>query len=243
MIGPGGHVDPGPLVDPGEVPDWLRGLVEVAGELDARAFTRFAPPAGMRIKPAAVLVLFGDDRVEAGPDVLLMERAHHPNDPHSGQIAFPGGGAEDGDGGPVGTALREAEEETGLEPSGVRPVALLPELFVPVSSFAVTPVLAHWDHPSRVHAADPRETSSVARVPIAALVDPANRFQVRREDAGWQGPAFTVNGMFVWGFTAGLLSVLLSLGGWEREWDTTDVRPIDVALREHGQRLWTGFKE
>ncbi|MGH3951721.1 MAG: NUDIX hydrolase, partial [Pseudonocardiaceae bacterium] len=60
---------------------------------------------------------------------------------------------------------------------------------------------------------------------------------VRREEAGWQGPAFSVNGMFVWGFTAGLLSVLISLGGWEREWDTTDVRPLDVALREHGEQL------
>lgn len=236
--------EPGALVDPGEVPHWLRGLVGIASELDSRAFTRFTPPEGTETRAAAVLVLFGDDKDgPPGPDVLLMRRAEHPNDRHSGQMAFPGGGAEEGDGGPVGTALREAEEETGLDPTGVRPVALLPDLWVPVSGFAVTPVLGHWEHPSPVHAVDPRETAAVARVPLADLTDPANRFQVRREDADWQGPAFSVDGMLVWGFTAGLLSALISLAGWEREWDSTDVRPIDVALREHGERLWSGLRE
>lgn len=228
---------PGPLIDASDAPQWLRRLVEVAGELDARAFTRFSPPPGTQTRPAAVLVLFGDGHGDMeGPDVLLLRRSDDMNS-HAGQVAFPGGGADEGDGGPVGTALREAEEETGLDPSGVRPVALLPELWVPVSGFAVTPVLAHWQTPSPVHAVDPGETATVARVPIPALADPANRFRVQREEFGWVGPAFSVNGMFVWGFTAGLLSVLISLGGWEREWDTADVRPLDVALREHGEQL------
>lgn len=230
--------EPGALVAAAEVPPWLRALVEVAGDLDAKAFTRYTPPSDASARSAAVLVLFGESPDGRGPDVLLQRRAHHPDDLHSGQMSFPGGGAEDGDDGPVGTALREAEEETGLDPDGVRPIALLPELFIPVSGFAVTPVLAHWERPSEVYAVDPAETAAVARVPIAELADPANRFQVTREEFGWIGPAFSVDGMLVWGFTAGLLSVLLSLGGWEREWDRTDVRPIGVALREHGERLW-----
>lgn len=226
--------EPGALVGPERVPEWMRTLVEVAEGLDARTFTRFSPPEGLPTKAAAVLVLFGEDQ-RHGPDVLLQRRAEHPDDQHSGQVSFPGGGVEDSDDGPISTALREAEEETGLDPAGVMPVALLPELWVPVSGFSVTPVLGHWERPSPVHAVDPRETSSVARVPIARLVDPVNRFQVSREEMGWRGPAFSVDGMLVWGFTAGLLSSLISLAGWEREWDTTDVRPIDVALREHGE--------
>ncbi|MPZ00107.1 MAG: NUDIX domain-containing protein [Actinophytocola sp.] len=233
---------PGALVHPGEVPTWLRDLVDVAGDLDYRTFTRFSPPADADVRDAAVLVLFGEDDTNGAngsapdPDVLLLRRADDMPS-HPGQVAFPGGGADDGDTGPVDTALREAVEETGLERDGVRPVALLPQLYVPVSGFAVTPVLAHWEQPSAVHAVDQRETSAVARVKLADLANPANRFLVEREEGGWRGPAFVVNGLFVWGFTAGLLSVLLSLGGWEQEWDTTDVRPLRRALADHGELL------
>lgn len=213
----------GPLVDVDSVPEWLRPLVEASGKLDATAFTRFRPPEDGQARSASVLILFGE--TPRGPDVLLLRRADTLGS-HAGQVAFPGGGAEDGDDGPVATALREAEEETGVDPNGVRPVALLPELFVPVSHFAVTPVLAHWVNPSSVHAVDPAETAAVARVAVADLVDPANRFQVRRPGTIRKGPAFSVDGMFVWGFTAGLLSVLLSVAGWEREWDRDDVRDL-----------------
>ena len=225
----------GPLVEPDAVPEWLRPLVKVSGEVDSRTFTRFSPPDDLLTRAAAVLILFGE-RPGHGPDVLLQRRAETLGS-HAGQVSFPGGGAEEGDDGPVGTALREAEEETGVEPSGILPVAVLPELFVPVSKFAVTPVLAHWHTPSPVRAVDPAETAAVARVLLADLTDPANRFMVRRGDASWRGPAFEVDGLFVWGFTAGLLSVLLSLGGWEREWDTGDVRELDVAWSEHRARV------
>lgn len=220
----------GPLVDAATVPGWLRPLVEVSGKVDSSTFTRFAPPEDEYTRAAAVLILFGEG--PKGPDVLLLRRADTLGS-HAGQVAFPGGGAEDGDDGVVGTALREAEEETGVNPSGVRPVAVLPQLFVPVSHFAVTPVLAHWQTPSPVHAVDPAETATVARVAIADLADPRNRFQVVRRGTAYKGPAFAVDGLFVWGFTAGLLSVLLALGGWERGWDRDDVRELETAMREH----------
>jgi hypothetical protein len=101
----------------------------------------------------------------------------------------------------------------------------------------VTPVLAYWAEPSPVHAVDPGETASVARVAIADLVDPANRFTIKKAGVPWKGPAFEVGGLFVWGFTAGLLSVLLGLGGWEREWDSDDVRDLDEALAAFQARL------
>jgi 8-oxo-dGTP pyrophosphatase MutT (NUDIX family) len=224
----------GPLVDVDSTPEWLRPLVGISGVLDSKTFTRFSPPNGSSTRAAAVLILLGEG--PKGPDVLLLRRADTLGS-HAGQVAFPGGGTDAGDGGPVGTALREAEEETGVDPAGVRPVAVLPELFVPVSGFAVTPVLAHWVKPSPVRAVDFGETASVARVAIADLVDPANRYQVQRAGAGWKGPVFEVDGLFVWGFTAGLLSVLLTLGGWERDWDRGDVRDLDVALSDHKARL------
>ncbi|WP_298177421.1 CoA pyrophosphatase [Saccharomonospora sp.] len=222
----------GPLTTPDDVPEWLRPLVEASAKVDTTTFTRVTAPPYGNARRAAVLMLFGTG--EQGPDVLLLRRADTLGS-HAGQAAFPGGGAEDGED-PVTTALREAEEETGVLPEGVRPVALFPELYVPVSRFAVTPVLAHWSRPSPVRPVDPAETAAVARVPIAELSDPANRFVVARRDGRWRGPAFTVRGLFVWGFTAGVLATLLELGGWDREWDRTDVRDLDVALAEHEAR-------
>ncbi|HEU5471925.1 MAG TPA: CoA pyrophosphatase [Actinophytocola sp.] len=222
--------DHGPLVDPADVPEWLRGLVTASGELDSSRFLRMPPP-GTDVRDAAVLVLFGEQEVH-GPDVLLQLRAGGGG-AHSGQVAFPGGAAEPDDDGPVGTALREAVEETGVDPSGVRPLAVLPTLHIPVSGFHVTPVLAHWERPSRVWAVDPAETAAVARAPIRLLTDPANRFLVRHP-SGFVGPAFALPGMLVWGFTAGVLTMLLEVAGWERAWDTRDVRDLDAAWQAVG---------
>jgi 8-oxo-dGTP pyrophosphatase MutT (NUDIX family) len=221
----------GPLVDPSEVPDWLRPLVGASAELPPSLLTRIpVPPAGGR--PAAVLILLGEDGMGpgTGPDVLLIRRSDGlPS--HAGQVAFPGGAVDPTDDGPVAAALREAHEEVGLDPSGVRPVALLPELFIPPSGFMVTPVLGHWVTPSAVSAVDPGETAAVARVPITELAGPRNRFQVRHP-SGWIGPAFTLPGMLVWGFTAGLLAALIELAGWARPWDESDVRELDAAWRD-----------
>lgn len=221
-------MSPGPLVDPDSVPGWMRRLVRATEDARGSDISRVLPPDDDdRVRSASVLVLFGEQS-GGEPDVLLMRRADG-GDAHAGQVAFPGGAAEPEDAGPVDTALREAAEETGVRPEGVRPVALLPELYVPVSGFRVTPVLAHWERPSPVRVGDPREVAAVARVPVAALVDPDNRFYVRVR-AEYRSPAFGLPGMLVWGFTAGLLTWLLQIAGWERPWDGADVRELDVAL-------------
>lgn len=217
----------GPLVESEELPEWLRAPVLASAELDPATFPRATPPV-LGGRDAAVLVLLGESD-GSGPDVLLQLRAGGGGQ-HSGQVSFPGGAAEPGDGGPVATALREAVEETGLDPTGVRPVALFPSLHIPVSGYQVTPVLAHWERPSRVWAADPAETAAVARVPLNVLAEPANRFQVRHQ-SGFVGPAFGVPGMVVWGFTAGVLSILLAVGGWERPWNARDVRDLETEWR------------
>ena len=76
-------------------------------------------------------------------------------------------------------ALREAEEETGLDPAGVEVFGELPELWLPPSNFAVTPVLGWWREPRRCAVVDPDEVHAIHRVPIAELLDPDHRIDVR----------------------------------------------------------------
>jgi len=216
-------------LDPEAAPPWLRPLLDALLDVDRSELLPHhveAPPPDAR--RAAILMLFGETAAH-GPDVLLAERASTLRS-HAGQVAFPGGGTECGDSGAIATALREAEEETGLDPSGVVPLAVLPELYLPPSGFAVTPVLAHWARPSRVHAVDLGETATVVRVPLAALADPANRLRVGHP-SGYIGDAFVVSGLLVWGFTAGILSALLDRGGWARPWDKTRVLDLEEAWR------------
>ena len=220
-------------------PGWLRPLAEAAAAVRPEQLSRFLPPEeGGRA--SAVLMLFGElepSRRAATPtasavptggggvdvpvpppgDVLLIERAHDMRS-HAGQVAFPGGAVDPEDDHLVAAALREAQEETGLDPAGVEVLTELPALFLPPSGFVVTPVLAWWREPSPVSVVDTREVASVHRVPLAELLDPANRLQVTHP-SGYIGPAFTVAGLLVWGFTAGLIDRLLRLAGWEQPWD------------------------
>ena len=206
-------------------PDWLRRLVADAPRMRINRALR--PPDDGGGRRSAVLILFGAG--PNGPDLLLIQRSATLRN-HAGQPAFPGGaldpedGDPDGDG-PVNAALREANEETGLNPDGVEVLATLPDLFVWRSGFRVTPVVGWWRDPSDVHPGDPAEVASVARVPIADLSDPANRASVRAPN-GYVGPAFLVANMVVWGFTAGIIEGLLDLGGWTREWDRS--RTVDL---------------
>jgi 8-oxo-dGTP pyrophosphatase MutT (NUDIX family) len=161
-----------------------------------------------------VLVLLGE--TGAGPDMLVLQRAATMRN-HAGQPAFPGGGTDPEDADAAATALREAHEEVGLDPASAEVLALLPELYIPISSFVVTPVLAWWRRPHPVSPRQAAEVAHVTRLPISELVDPANRIRVRHP-SGWIGPAFQVQGMLVWGFTAGVISTLLDMGGWARPW-------------------------
>lgn len=206
-------------------PGWLKPLIEATSDLDGEALSQFRPPdSGGR--HSAVLILFGEQ--DEGPDVLLIERAPDMRS-HAGQPAFPGGAVDPEDGGPVAAALREAQEETGLDPAGVQVIHALPEIWLPPSGFVVTPVLAWWAEPSPVAVVDANEVSQVHRVPLAELIDPANRVTVRHP-SGYLAPGFAVRSMLVWGFTALLLDRILSLADWEQPWDAG--RIVEVG--------WTG---
>jgi len=207
-------------------PTWLQPLLDAVAQVLPEQMSRFLPPDDGG-RPSAVLILFGEG--PDGPDVLLIQRADNLNS-HAGQPAFPGGGTDPDDGGPAGTALREAAEEVGVDPAGVRVLAVLPELHIPVSGYDVTPVIGWWHTPCAVSPVDVGEVAAVELVPIAELVDPANRVRVRHSP-GFVGPAFGVRGMLVWGFTAGLLDTVLELSGLARPWDRSVVRELpDRAL-------------
>ena len=203
------------------LPTWLQPVADVAASIRPEQLSRFLPPdEGGR--QSAVLMLFGDG--PDGPDLLLIQRASTVSS-HAGQPAFPGGAVDDTDTDVVAAALREAEEETGLDPAGVHVFATLPALWLPPSGFVVTPVLGWWRDESPVGVVDPGEVESVVRVPLSELLDPANRVSVSHP-SGFVGPAFEVRGLLVWGFTAGLLSRLLAIAGLERPWDTSVVLPL-----------------
>ncbi|GAA1919378.1 CoA pyrophosphatase [Streptantibioticus ferralitis] len=211
-----------------ELPEWLAKVAKVAPGVRPEQLSRFLPPASGG-RPSAVLILFGEG--ERGPELLLMERARQLRS-HAGQPSFPGGavdpvdGDPDGDG-PLRAALREAQEETGLDPRGVQIFGVLPRLYIPVSGFVVTPVLGWWRDPSPVRPVDPAETARVFSVPIADLVDPGNRRTVTHP-SGFRGPAFLVSDVLVWGFTAGLIDRILHFSGWERPWDRAREVPLSA---------------
>jgi 8-oxo-dGTP pyrophosphatase MutT (NUDIX family) len=204
------------------LPDYLLRLLDAAVDLPLR---HRMPKATATARRSAVLILFGEG--PGGPDVLLIEKSAHLRS-HAGQPAFPGGQADPGDDYPIGTALREAQEEAGIDPAGVRILATLQELFLGPSDNLVVPVVGWWDDPRDVTVGDPDEVARVARVPLADLADPANRFRVSHP-SGYIGPAFAVADMVVWGFTAGLLEAILEAAGLAEPWNERDVRPLPAS--------------
>ena len=215
----------------------LRGLMRRGVGLD---FDPQGPLADRPMRRSAVLILFGAlDSVPASGsampvaaelDVLLTRRATGMRH-HAGQIAFPGGGTDPEDADAAATALREAHEETGLDPAGIEVLGELPNIHLPVSNNLVTPVIGWWHDPSEV-SADHTESVDVFRAPVAELLDPAARgtsVLTRATQAGTtithRGAAFRLaprlGEHIVWGFTGILLATLFDELGWSRPWDAT----------------------
>jgi 8-oxo-dGTP pyrophosphatase MutT (NUDIX family) len=158
------------------------------------------PPSSW--KTAAVLVPVVAREPEA--TVLLTLRTSHLN-AHSGQIAFPGGKIEDGDATPVGTALRETEEEAGIPRSDVMPLSLL-DLHNTGTGFRIIPVLALVD-PAIKPVPHPGEVAEIFEVPLSFLMEKENHQEQLRD---WRGLSVLFYSMqyeqrYIWGATAAIL--------------------------------------
>jgi 8-oxo-dGTP pyrophosphatase MutT (NUDIX family) len=179
-----------------ELADWR--MLGVDAERSRRLQRHFpADPV-----PAAVLVALVD-RPE-GLSVLLTERASQLTN-HAAQISFPGGRLEDSDADVAGAALREAQEEIGLDPARMRVFGYLPDHLV-FSGFRVTPVLSLVTPPFEL-LPNPAEVAAVFEVPVSHVFDASNhKARLRRVgdedlllyDIPWEGQN-------IWGATAGML--------------------------------------
>jgi 8-oxo-dGTP pyrophosphatase MutT (NUDIX family) len=187
-------------------------------------------PAPESARPAAVLVLVAPDRdgpdglahPDAEAEVILIERVDRGGH-HSGEISFPGGGADAGEDA-VATALREAAEEVGLDvaAAAVRVIGHLETFWIPVSDYRVHPVLA-------IAASRPRltgsmeEVASIIRAPLSAFVGEASVEIVETtiREMRLRYGAYPVLGHHVWGATARVLGQLGALLSEDRVGDPT----------------------
>lgn len=207
-----------------DIPDWLLPVRAGADAITAEHLTRFAVPDGHEARLGAVLMLFGEG--PEGPELLLTERAHDMRS-HPGQVSFPGGSVDPGETA-VEAALREAEEEIGLDPAEVVVFAELPELWLPPSNFAVTPVLGWWRERGEVGIRSEKEVHAVHHARISDLLDPSHRITVRHP-SGWNSPGFLIGpdkDVILWGFTGGIIAKLFDFLGWTTAWDETQVREL-----------------
>ncbi len=197
-----------------ELRAWIRAHLDPLEERDApqtAAHSEFdpalgvSPRAGERFKPAAVLV--GLVERPEGLSVVLTRRADTLRR-HTGQIALPGGRQDPGET-PWATALREAQEEIGLDPRFVT-LAGLSSPFWTGTGYLIQPVVG-FVSPDATFAPNPDEVADIFETPFGFLMDPANHEQQERElpDGGrWRFYAMTHESRVIWGATAGVLRAL-----------------------------------
>jgi len=162
-------------------------------------------------QPAAVLVGF---REGVQPRLVLTVRTDHLQS-HAGQVAFPGGRSDPDDRNALSTALRESQEEIGLDPALVTPLGYL-DCFETISGYVITPVVARIAADARLHPA-PDEVAEVFEVPLDFLLEPANLRRYTMEFRGHRRPMveFVHGGHRIWGATASMLLNLLQRMGLE----------------------------
>lgn len=167
------------------------------------------PPEPPNAVPAAVLALFHPDEDDLARVILTVrvERGGH----HSGEVSLPGGKAEPGDTDLEATALREAEEEVGLDPAsvGLRIVGRLAPFWIPVSGFRVTPIVALAEREPALRP-QPTEVARIVHAPIRDFLPDAEIAIVERTVGGWplRYGAYRVDDLLVWGATARILGQL-----------------------------------
>lgn len=180
----------------------VSGLAAVASDYDLTPDIRAALPPDRPLRLAAVLVPVIDR--EGGATVLLTQRTDHLSS-HAGQVAFPGGRVDDTDKGPVDTALRETEEEIGLDRSFIDVIGAL-DTYETGTGFSITPIVGVV-RPGFTLTLQADEVAQVFEVPLDFFLDPSNH---QRESREWRGAmrhyyVMPYDGHHIWGATAGML--------------------------------------
>ncbi|HWQ13194.1 MAG TPA: CoA pyrophosphatase [Roseiflexaceae bacterium] len=193
-------LQPGPAV----LPDQLL----LVRDLSGRTIRPFDPPPDVTPRPGAVLILLYPD----GDDLrlpLTVRSDHLPN--HRGEVSLPGGATDPEDDGPAATALRECEEELGVDPATVAIWGTLTPIYIPPSNFRITPVVGFSARPPALQIND-REVSAVITVTLRELLDPARVVVEQWTLRGLEVrvPFFAIAGHKVWGATALMLSELVA---------------------------------
>ncbi len=159
---------------------------------------------------ASVLVGLFDQNNET--HVVFIRRASTLR-AHSGEIAFPGGAADVSDVSPIVTALREAQEEIGLDPSRVEVLGIMPPVFTVVSNFLITPVVAYLPEGPGKLQMQMSEVAEIILLPLQGLADPTiyHAEQWMRDNVAHTVYFFDYGSYRIWGVTAYIFKTLLAL--------------------------------
>ena len=188
-------------------PEWQPEITDENRHVIAADIIAKREAAGKVTKAAVLIPLV---LKEEGLSVLLTQRTNHLHD-HAGQISFPGGRMDPEDQSPNDTALRESQEEIGLDPKRVEIIGHMPQ-YLTVSGYSVTPVVGLVQAQAE-YVLDEFEVADVFEVPLSFLLDPANH-QVRlwqSEQGGRRFYSMPYENRFIWGATAGMLRNLYHL--------------------------------
>ncbi len=179
----------------------------------SHSFRNMFPQYVQESKDASVLILFYAKN-EAWHIPLIQRPSSNPNDPHSGQIAFPGGRYEEEDGTFQQAALREAQEEVGIKPKDVQILGKITPLYIPVSGYLVHPFVGYLDY-EPTFVLQEEEVHSVIEAPLANFQDETNLHQKDMEFSGGRSlkgvDYFDIEGKVVWGATAMMMNEVLEL--------------------------------
>jgi 8-oxo-dGTP pyrophosphatase MutT (NUDIX family) len=198
-------------------------MAELLTELSNAVLPLASPPTGQGWNHPDMVKLIGDKvrrpaavlvgvREGVQPRLVLTVRTDHLQD-HAGQVAFPGGRTDPGDADAIATALRESEEEIGLERRLVTPLGFL-DRFETISGYNVTPVVARIDPDARLYPA-PSEVAEVFEVPLSFFLEPQNLKRYTMDFRGHRRDMveFVHGGHRIWGATAAILYNLLQRMG------------------------------
>lgn len=170
---------------------------------------RVFAPSGEVKQAAVMLLLFPDSE---GIHISFIQRAEYEG-VHSGQISFPGGMYEEGDGNLVNTAFRETAEETGISPGDIQLLGKISPLYIPVSDFLVHPYISYLDYCPEFDP-DPSEVQFMVNIPVSCLLDKKKSYKKEKRNlAGLEAevPYYSYKDFKIWGATAMILSEFIDL--------------------------------